>query len=84
MDQQHVVGRIIAGDSDAATTFVRDYEPRIRRVVREARIPEADAPDVVQEVFIEAIRQLVAGRFEYRAALGTWLRTIAAGRIVDY
>jgi RNA polymerase sigma factor (sigma-70 family) len=84
LEQRQIVSGVIAGDNSATEAFVREYEPRIKRAVREARIPAADAQDVVQDVLIEAIRQLSAGKFEERAALGTWLRRIISGRVVDY
>lgn len=82
--ESELINAIVAGDANATELFVRDNEPRIRRAVRDAGVPSADAPDVVQDIIIEAVRQLSRGQFAQRASLRTWIRTIAEGRIVDY
>ena len=83
-DERHIIGRVMLGDAQAVEMLVRQFGPRIRRAVQEARVPPIDIDDVVQDVTVEAVRQLSAGRFEQKASLRTWLRHITHGRIVDY
>lgn len=43
----------------------------------------ADAEDVVQEAYVRAHRSLVAGQFDGRSKLLTWLRRIVANAAID-
>ena len=51
-------------------------------VVCRMGVPQADAEDVVQEVFVTVYRRL--GEFEGRAQLKTWVFTIAAHLVQHY
>lgn len=83
-DDSELVEGLGTGDSAAAEAFVRQFEPRIRRAVREANVPAADVPDLTQDILIEAVRQITAGQFQHRATLLTWLRHLTRGRVADY
>src|SRR3974390_1705947 len=65
---QELIGKVRAGDKDAAAEFVRQYEPAIRRAARirivDPRLaPLLDSSDVAQSVF---------SSFFIRAALGQY------------
>lgn len=70
-----------AGDRSA---FAELYERHARMVhgVLLARVPPADADDLVQEVFLAALRSLAALRDP--AAFPGWLLTIARNRANDF
>jgi RNA polymerase sigma-70 factor (ECF subfamily) len=72
------VGLIQAG-FDAMYESMVDY---VWNVVCRMGVPQADAEDVVQEVFVTVYRRL--GEFEGRAQLKTWVFTITAHLVQHY
>lgn len=84
------LGRLRAGDNQAAAELVRIYEPGIRRVVRyglrDARLKRViDTRDVCQAVFVSFFSHLENGDFRLTDPdqLGHLLRTIARNRLRD-
>jgi RNA polymerase sigma-70 factor (ECF subfamily) len=67
------VARFRAGDGTAFDRLVAWYEPHVRRVA-ERLLGESHVDDVVQDVFLAALRQLKGFRGESR--LSTWLTGI--------
>ena len=65
------------GDRAAFGQLYARFRPMVHAVIL-ARVPPADADDLVQEVFLTAMRQLHTLRDE--AACGGWLATIARNR----
>jgi RNA polymerase sigma-70 factor (ECF subfamily) len=63
------------GDRDALTTLVTLHQQRIHRLVRRLSGWSSDAEDLVQEVFIAAMRG--AKKFDGRSSIETWLTRIA-------
>jgi len=57
------------------TAVFREHAPSIHRALRRLGVSEADAPDVLQEVFVVVHRKL--GSFEGRSQLRTWIYGIA-------
>lgn len=68
---------------DAWAQFVRLYTPLLFRWTRQARIPEGDADDLIQEVLLVIFRKLAdfqhRGEFSFR----NWLRTVALNKWCD-
>ncbi len=60
----------------------QEYGPYIWRVLRRLGVPESDADDVCQEVFMAVHKQLAS--FEGRSSLRTWLYAIALRRASSY
>ncbi len=88
---QELIRRVRAGDEDAATELVRQYEPEIRREVR-VRLTDPGLRRVVDSI---DICQSVLGNFFTRAALGQFelddprqllklLVTMARNRLSDW
>lgn len=82
-----LVRRAQAGDADALEPLFQRYYERVRRIVR-ARLgaqlrSRLDSGDIVQEVFVSALRGF--DRFDMRdeAALIHWLSVLAENRIRD-
>src|SRR3569832_606512 len=69
------------GNREAFLTLYNRYLIRVHNRVK-SRIPEADVDDVVQEIFIAAIRSLRT--FEQRSQFSTWLYTIVNRQIADF
>jgi RNA polymerase sigma-70 factor (ECF subfamily) len=69
-----LAARAAAGDDSAFETIVRRYQARVFRLACRM-IGEADAPDVLQETFLQVYRHLSSFRGE--SHFGTWLYRIA-------
>ena len=57
------------------TAVFREHAPSVHRALRRLGISEADAPDVLQEVFVVVHKKLAS--FEGRSQLRTWIYGIA-------
>ena len=71
--------------SAAWQRLVEIYEPLVRGWLRQQRLVESDADDVVQEVMTVVVRRLKD--FEHNGRVGafrTWLRTITANCLRDH
>lgn len=71
--------------SAAWQRLVEIYEPLVRGWLRQYRLVESDADDVVQEVMTVVVRRLKD--FEHNGRVGafrTWLRTITANCLRDH
>lgn len=73
--------QIAAAASDFATIF-RAHAPLVHRALRRLGVSEADAPDVLQDVFVVVHRKL--GEFEGRSQLKTWIYGIAVRVASDH
>jgi RNA polymerase sigma-70 factor, ECF subfamily len=69
------------GDREAFLTLYNRYLNKVYSRVQ-SRIPVDDVDDVVQEIFIAAVRSLKS--FEQRSQFSTWLYTIASRQIADF
>jgi RNA polymerase sigma-70 factor, ECF subfamily len=70
-----LAARAAAGDDSAFETIVRRYQARIYRLA--CRLTsDTDAPDVLQETFLQVYRHLPSFRGE--SQFGTWLYRIAS------
>src|SRR5581483_11135662 len=80
-EEDAMIRAAVEGDRDA---FGRLYERYARMVhaILLARVPPADAEDLVQDVFMTAMRQLRGLRTA--AAFPGWLCAIARHRAIDY
>src|SRR5262245_26679594 len=86
-----LIRRIRAGDDDAATELVRQYEPEIRRAVRmrlhNPRLGRVlDSMDVCQSVMGRFFVGVAVGQFEleHPAQLLRLLVTMAKNRVIDH
>jgi RNA polymerase sigma-70 factor (ECF subfamily) len=77
-----LIGRVARGDDGAFSTLYRRHAPVVRLIAYRGLGDAGAADDVVQEVFVDAWRHAAA--FDpARASFATWLRTIAARRVID-
>jgi len=73
-DEQLIAGFLQSGDAVSIETLVGRHMARVRAMVYQMVLDDADADDVTQEVFIRALRGLP--RFRNRCRFSTWLYTI--------
>lgn len=78
---EHLAKKAQLGDRDA---FFKLYERYLYRVYNrvKSKVPERDAEDVTQEIFIAVVRSLE--NYEQRSRFSTWLYTIVSRQIADY
>lgn len=74
------LARARAGDRRAFEQLFLRYAPMVHGVLL-ARVPRADADDLMQDVFVVALERLHA--FEGSERVGAWLATIARNRVID-
>src|SRR5262249_13559072 len=74
MDDDALVERLRAGESEAFEELVRMYGGRLLAVARRYMRTEEDAQDVVQTAYLNAFRAL--SQFEGSCQLSTWLHRI--------
>jgi RNA polymerase sigma-70 factor (ECF subfamily) len=75
VDDQELIGRVLAGDSSAERALYDAHVDRVFRLVYRMAGDLDRAQDYTQETFIRAFARL--GEFRGEAALSTWLGSIA-------
>ncbi len=71
-----LVTRLRSGDTAALETLMERYASRVYRLAHGITRNEADAEEVVQDVFLTLFRKIHT--FEDRAALGSWIYRVTA------
>jgi len=71
-----------AGDAQAFERLYRQHVPRIHSLVRRMVGGDADAEELVQDVFVRAWQRL--GTFRGEAAFGTWLHRLAVNLVLNW
>jgi RNA polymerase sigma-70 factor (ECF subfamily) len=75
-----LVERLRNGDASALRGLMECFGSRVYRIAHRITRNEADAEEVVQDVFFNLCRGI--GRFEGRSALGTWIHRVATNAAV--
>jgi RNA polymerase sigma-70 factor (ECF subfamily) len=70
-----LIERLRNGDTTALEGLMEQFAPRVYRLAYGITRNEADAEEVVQDVFLSLFRKIDG--FEGRAALGTWIYRIS-------
>jgi RNA polymerase sigma-70 factor, ECF subfamily len=73
--QAMLIDRLRGGDATALERVMEQFAPRVYRLAYGITRNEADAEEVVQDVFLNLFRKIDG--FEGRAALGTWIYRIS-------
>jgi RNA polymerase sigma-70 factor, ECF subfamily len=76
-----LIERLLAGDREAFDELYRMYAPVVHGIVL-LRVPYAEAPDIVQEVFLLAYENLP--NLRDRNAFAGWLARIARNRAAEF
>ncbi len=77
-----LLGRHLAGDNGAFAQLMEQYKSRVYSYLVRAGVPEADRPDLFQEVFIKIHRSGRSYREEY--PFESWLFAITANTVRSY
>jgi len=72
---ERVIERVRAGDTALYEIIMRRYNQRLYRIARAIVRDDAEAEDVLQDVYVRAYQNL--GQFENRAPFAAWLTRIA-------
>ncbi len=80
--EEHLINALKQGDSGAVREWFAQYKPVIARVISGKIANIADQEELVQQVFINALRQLPL--FRGAASLKTWMSAIARHEVADY
>lgn len=76
--EAELIDRLRRRDTAALEILMQRHATRVYRVALGVTRNEADAEEVVQDVFLSLFEKI--GAFEERAALGTWLYRVATNR----
>lgn len=79
--ESRLVTALRRGERDAFDRLYALYAPMVHGIIL-ARVPATEVDDLVQDVFLIALRKLETLR--EAAALGGWLSTIARNRAMDF
>jgi RNA polymerase sigma-70 factor (ECF subfamily) len=77
-----LVERLRQGEDAAYEELLKSYEDAVYNLVYRLLNQPADAPDVVQEVFVKVFRNL--GQFQGKASLKTWIYRIAVNEAYNH
>jgi RNA polymerase sigma-70 factor (ECF subfamily) len=72
---EHVITRVLAGDTALFEVLMRRYNQRLYRAARSILRDEHEAEDVMQQAYVNAYTHL--GQFDGRSKFATWLTRIA-------
>jgi RNA polymerase sigma-70 factor (ECF subfamily) len=82
MDDQAVIGRVLAGDHDAFRDLVLRYQQPLFAFIGNLVRDRQECEDIAQDVFLAAFKHLA--RYDrHRSAFSTWLYTIARNRCLN-
>jgi RNA polymerase sigma-70 factor (ECF subfamily) len=81
-DEQGLIDKALAGDKEAFSALVREYQNRIFGFIMRMTANRDAALDLTQETFLAAWNHLDSFRKE--ASFSTWLHQIAANRTKNY
>jgi RNA polymerase sigma factor (sigma-70 family) len=81
LTDEELVERIKDGDTDCLDILVETHLPKMHNKIHNL-VPESDADDVTQEVFIGLIDSIP--KFEGRSDFTTWFHRIAMNKVADY
>jgi len=82
-DLEAAAARVAAGDVQAFGEIVEGTSRELVRLAARLSGSLPDGEDVVQDAYVRAFRALVAGRFDGRSSVKTWLYQIVTHRAID-
>lgn len=80
-EEKILIERIKKGDDEAMEAVVKTYKRKLYNLAYDLTNNNADAEDLVQDVFFKAFSQI--HKFRGESALGTWLHRITVNQYLD-
>jgi len=77
-DEAELLARLKTGDRGAFAELVEQHSPHIYNLALRMMGDPAEAEEILQETFLQAVRHI--GAFRGQAKLGTWLHRIATNQ----
>jgi RNA polymerase sigma-70 factor (ECF subfamily) len=81
LTDEELVEQIKDGDRESLDVLVRTYLPIVGSKVHRL-VPEYDADDVTQEIFLSLVNSIE--KFQGKSAFATWFHRIITNRVMDY
>ena len=81
LSEPALIEGVLAGNRDLFGRLYQSYAPLVHGVLL-ARMPRSEVEDMVQEIFLHALRKLHTLRD--KAAFGPWIAMIARNRAMDF
>lgn len=81
-NEREVVSQVLAGDVQAFTLLVKQYEQFVFYIIDKLLNTKNDKEDIAQEVFIKVYSNLQ--RFSFQSKLSTWIASIAYKTALNY
>lgn len=75
--------KVASGDATAFRSIVEATSARLVRLSARMLGSVTEAEDVVQEAYVKAYEALVAGAFDFRSQVATWLHRIVVNATLD-
>jgi len=75
LNDDEVIARVLAGETELYEIIMRRYNERIYRVARAILRDDGESEDVMQDTYVRAYNHLA--QFEGRSSFATWLTRIA-------
>jgi RNA polymerase sigma-70 factor (ECF subfamily) len=76
-----LVREVLSGEHDRFARLYEMYAPLVHGILL-ARVPRGEVDDLVQDIFLHALRKL--GTLRNAAAFGPWIAMIARNRAMDF
>ena len=81
LTDEELVEQIKDGNRESLDVLIRTYLPIVGNRVHRL-VPEYDAEDVTQEIFLSLVDSI--GNFQGKSAFATWFHRIIMNRVMDY
>ncbi|GMQ31702.1 RNA polymerase sigma factor [Algoriphagus confluentis] len=82
LSEQILVTEILNGNVQSLAVVVKNTERLVMQIVRKMIAKEEDQKDLVQEIYLNAYRNLSG--FQFKSKLSKWIANIAYNTIINY
>jgi RNA polymerase sigma-70 factor (ECF subfamily) len=79
---QHLVERILSGDTNAFTAIIKDTERLVAQIVFKMITGNEDRKDIAQDTYLKAFHKLSS--FKFQSKISTWIAQIAYNNCVNF
>jgi RNA polymerase sigma-70 factor (ECF subfamily) len=79
---QHLVERVLSGDTNAFTAIIKDTERLVAQIVFKMIAGNEDRKDIAQDIYLKSFHKLSS--FKFQSKLSTWIAQIAYNSCVNF